>query len=62
LFFLSINLIRQELFFFIKLVAFGSFPRRADMKSGYEGLGIFYLGREYDIKKGAIKQAPLLYD
>ncbi len=32
------------------------------MKSSYEGLGIFYLGREYDMKKRAMKQTPLLYD
>ena len=32
------------------------------MRTNYEGLGVFYLGKEYDMKKGAIKDAPILYD
>lgn len=32
------------------------------MKKNYEGLGIFYLGKEYDLKTHSRKEIPLLYD
>ncbi len=32
------------------------------MKKTYEGLGVFYLGREYDLKAHSLKEIPVLYD
>src|SRR5215204_1220625 len=34
----------------------------ADDTAAYEKLGVFYLGREYDLEKGTAAPEPLLYD
>src|SRR4030065_2121947 len=37
-------------------------PRRGGAVQDFEKLGVFYLGREFDLKKKALKENLVLYD